>query len=50
MEYSLFYPPNAEKRVQKLTAESINDLSIDFLLNALTENRNERGHLRKLMT
>ena len=24
MEYSLFYPPNAEKRVQKLTAESIN--------------------------
>nr|WP_316625569.1 hypothetical protein [uncultured Ruminococcus sp.] len=50
MEYSLFYPPNAEKRVQKLTAESINDLSIDFLLNALTENRNERDHMRKLMT
>ena len=50
MEYSLFYPPNAEKKVQKLTAESINDLSIDFLLNALTENRNERDHMRKLMT
>ena len=50
MEYSLLYPPNAERNYKTLTAESINDLSIEFLLEALTENRHEREHMRKLMT
>lgn len=50
MEYSLFYPPDKERSSNRLTPESINDLSIDFLLNALTENRNERDHMRILMT
>ena len=37
MEYSLLYPPNAEHTFQTLTDESINDLSIEFLLNALAQ-------------
>lgn len=50
MEYSLMYPQNAEKKFNNLTAESINDLSIDFLLEALTDQPYERVHIRKLMT
>ncbi len=50
MEYSLLYPDNSERKYKTLTDESINDLSIDFLLDALTEKKNEREHMRKLMT
>ena len=50
MEYSLLYPPNAEHTFQTLTDESINDLSIEFLLNALTKQKYEREHIFKLMT
>ena len=50
MEYSLLYPDNSERKHKTLTDESINDLSIDFLLDALTEKKNEREHMRKLMT
>ncbi len=50
MEYSLLYPDNSERKYKTLTDESINDLSIDFLLDALTEKKNEREHIRKLMT
>ena len=50
MEYSLLYHDNSERKYKTLTDESINDLSIDFLLDALTEKKNEREHMRKLMT
>ncbi len=50
MEYSLLYPDNSQRKFKTLTDESINDLSIDFLLNALTEKKTEREHMRKLMT
>ena len=43
------YPQNAERKNKTLTTESINDLSIDFILEALTEQRYERDHIRKLM-
>ena len=49
MGYSLLYPQNAERKNKTLTTESINDLSIDFILEALTEQRYERDHIRKLM-
>ena len=43
------YPQKAERKNKTLTTESINDLSIDFILEALTEQRYERDHIRKLM-
>ena len=49
-EFSLLYPQGKEYAVNRLTDESINDLSIDFLLDNLTEIKNEREHLRSLMT
>lgn len=49
MDFSLLYPTGAPRAEHKLTPEAVNDLSIDFLLDALTEVRNERDHLRKLM-
>ena len=49
MEYSLLYPQNAERKSNTLTEESINDLSIDFILAALTDQKYEREHMRKLM-
>lgn len=50
MEFSLMYPQGREFHSNELTEEAINDLSIDFLLDNLTENRSERGHLRHLMS
>ena len=49
-EFSLLHPLSSEYAENRLTEEAINDLSIDFLLDNLTESRNERGHLRNLMT
>lgn len=48
--FSLLYPQNREFTVQRLTPESINDLSIEFLAENLTEVRNEREHIFNLMT
>ena len=50
MDFSLLYPQGREFTVNKLTDEAVNDLSIDFLLDNLTEKRNEREHIRNLMT
>lgn len=50
MEFSLMYPQGREAASRQLTDEAVNDLSIDFLLDNLTEVRNEREHLRYIMT
>ncbi|MBQ1507093.1 MAG: hypothetical protein IIZ36_01555, partial [Ruminococcus sp.] len=50
MSYSLLFPQNSERKENNLTPESVNDLSIDFLLDALTEQKLEREHMRKVMT
>ena len=50
MDYSLMFPQNAEQSFKTLTPESVNDLSIEFLLDALTKQRYERDHIRKIMT
>lgn len=50
MEFSLMYPEGAERRELPLTEEALNDLSVEFLLDALTEVKYERSHLRKLMS
>ncbi len=49
-DFSLLYPQNADFTVHQLTDEAINDLSVDFLLDNLTDLRNERAHLKNLMT
>ena len=49
-EFSLLHPQGAAYAIHTLTDEAVNDLSIDFLLENLTEKRSERGHLRALMT
>ena len=50
MNFSLMFPDADHRITSKLTAESINDLSIDFLLEALTDNVQERIQLRGMMT
>ena len=49
-DFSLLFPVGKEHKTNQLTAESINDLSIDFLLDNLTDHRNEREHMYNLMT
>ena len=50
MEFSLLFPQNTEKKTKILTDESINDLSIDFIVEALTNIKYEREHIHYLMT
>ena len=50
MDYSLMFPQDADQSYKTLTPESVNDLSIGFLLDALTKQRYERDHIRKIMT
>lgn len=50
MKFSLLFPQGAERTAATLTDEAVNDLSIEFLLDALTEVRAERPHLLNMMT
>lgn len=50
MEISLMYPENYTEKSVALTDECVNDLSIDFLLEALTESKTEREQLSRLMS
>ena len=50
MEFSLLFPENTTKKNNIISGDCFNDLSIEFLLDALTESKNERVHLSKLMT
>lgn len=50
MEFSLLHPQGKEYVNNQLTAEAVNDLSVDFLLDNLTDSKNERAHLYNLMT
>ncbi len=50
MDFSLFFPAGKEHTAAKLSDESINDLSIDFIVEALSSARYEREQLRGLMT
>ena len=49
-DFSLLFPRGKEYKVNQLTPEAVNDLSIDFLLDNLTDVRNEREHIRNLLT
>ncbi len=50
MKFSLYYPNDADRSFQKLSDEAINDMSLDFILDALTEIHAEKPQLRGLMT
>lgn len=49
MEFSMFFPENVSEDSNTLSPGCVNDLSIEFLLDALTENKNERIVLSNLM-
>lgn len=42
MEYSLMYPNGSERKFKTLTDEAINDLSVNFIIDALTDVKTER--------
>lgn len=50
MDFSLFFPTSKERTAAKLSDEAINDLSIDFIADALTDVKYEREQLRTIMT
>lgn len=50
MNFSLFYPEDAQITYSKLSDEAINDLSLEFILDALTDRRTERPLLLGMMT
>ncbi len=47
--FSLLYPENAERNLNTLSDEAINDLSVDFICDALTDDDYERNLIRRLM-
>ena len=47
--FSLLYPQGSQRNEQALTDEAVNDLSIDFIIDALTEDSYEKNLLRKVM-
>lgn len=47
---SLLHPQNSNAVYRTLTKEAINDLSVDFLCNALTEDAYERNSIKQLLT
>lgn len=50
MKFSLFYPEGAEKATGVLTDEAKNDLSLEFIADALTDINKEKPHLINQMT
>ena len=50
MKFSLLYPENTERSFRTLSSEAVNDLSLEFILDALTEVRAERPHLLGMLT
>lgn len=48
--FSLLHPQNSKAEYKTLTKEAINDLSIDFLCDALTEDAYEKNSIKQLLT
>ena len=49
-EFSLLHPQNSKVKYNQLKKEAINDLSIDFLCDAVTEDAYEKNSIRQLLT
>ncbi len=50
MEFSLLHPSGMDTTYQKLTPQALNDLSIDFICDALTDNKFEKNSIKNTMT
>ncbi len=48
-ELSLLHPKNSNAKYRTLTKEAVNDLSVDYLCNALTEDEYERNIIKQLL-
>lgn len=48
-DFSLLFPENSDKSTKTLTEEAINDLSIDFILDALTEESYEKNLIKQIL-
>lgn len=48
--FSLLYPENSERKETALTDEAVNDLSIDFIIDALSDDEYEKNLIKKIMT
>ena len=49
MKFSLLFPKDADRKTAALSEEAVNDLSLDFILDALTDVHAERPHLLSVM-
>ena len=49
-EFSLFYPLDYQKSPLNMNEEAINDLSIDYIIEKLTEDKFEQNTVKQLMT
>ncbi len=47
--FSLLHPENSHDNYHKLTNEAMNDLSVDFICEALTEDPFERNNIKQLL-
>lgn len=50
VEFSLFYPMNYERSPVKMSNDAINDLSLDYIVASLTEDKFEQNSIKQLMT
>lgn len=50
MELSLLHPADSKAEYNTLPPQAINDLSVDFICSALTEDAFEKGSIKNLMT
>lgn len=50
VDFSLFYPLNYQKSPLKMSDDSINDLSLDYIVTTLTEDVFEQNSIKQLMT
>ncbi len=49
-DFSLLHPQNSTEKYNQLTKEAVNDLSIDFLCDAITDDAYERNSIKQLLT
>lgn len=48
-EFSLLYPQNSKAVYHTLTKEAVNDLSVDYLCDALTKDKYEKNSIKQLL-
>lgn len=48
-EFSLLYPQNSNAVYHTLTKEAVNDLSVDYLCDALTQDKYEKNSIKQLL-